>query len=138
MTKAILIDAKNREIKAIEYDSSRYENIYPLLSTEAHAVSIFEAVRLPSANDAVMVDEEGLFWLEGREDKPESVYGFALGANHIIAGNGLLIGADDEGETCAPMMNEAELAKWVRFVGPDELFAHLAKVYSTPPQIIAF
>lgn len=107
--KAIFIDVKKETVERIELpDNShaRMTRIYALLGCR-----YVDAVRLDTANDAVFVDDEGLlgdmsqqrfFWLEG--------------THAPLAGFGIILGADYEGETVAPTITLEEVQSRLHFV----------------------
>jgi hypothetical protein len=92
--KAILIDPFACTITEVEYDGDDYKQIYPLLSHESMKVNTFTCAYPSSlaSHDAVYVDDEGLF------KNPQRF--FLIPSNgQPLAGKGLVIGADDEGES---------------------------------------
>lgn len=107
--KAILIDPRTKTLEGIELpdDSrARMERIYALLGC-----SYVDCVRLDTGRDAVFVDDEGLlgdlsaqrfFWLEGTHSP--------------LAGAGVIMGADEEGETVAPTIALDEVAERLHWV----------------------
>lgn len=94
MIKAISIDPFECKVTEVEYDADEYQNIYPLLSHPAHEVDTFTTARVDTlkANDALFVDDNGL--LNG------PVRWFRIvGGHQPLAGKGLIVGADNEGES---------------------------------------
>ena len=101
--KSILIDPEKRAITEFEYDGSM-QGIYETIDA-----TCFDAVRLNNEGDVVYVDDEGLYnsrnyWAYG--DYP-----------HPIAGKGMVLGTDYEGESVAPRATTVEsLELSVRFI----------------------
>lgn len=96
--KAILIDAKAREVREVEFAGGIGE-IYRLLSNEEHQVDTFDVVRLEH-NDAIYIDDNGLL------HEPPKPYWFKWkGYPQPLCGNGLILGADNEGDETAPQIS---------------------------------
>jgi len=87
--KAYLIDTPNRSITEVEY-SGDYKHIYELIEC-----STFDCVRFDKG-DAVFVDDNGLI-----NGPVYNFFGFK-GYPNPLAGKGLILGSDEEGETTAP------------------------------------
>lgn len=95
--KAILIDVINQEIKEVEHDDT-LESIYKHVDC-----GTFDVVRIDNLN-SIYIDDEGLFVedqqffnYEGTEDTV------------TLAGNGLILGVDDEGNTIEPTLTLEEV-----------------------------
>ena len=90
--KAIQIDPFELAVTEIEYDADDYTNIYPLLSHETMKVDTFAVAvcHKLAEGDAVFVDDEGLL---------KSCDRFFLIDNQPLAGKGLIIGSDNQGES---------------------------------------
>lgn len=82
--KAILIDAKNRQVREIEV-----ENDYKKIQ-EALGVQYFTIVGLRDTTDVLYIDDEGL--INGTE------FGFYINGEMYL-GNGLILGTLPGGET---------------------------------------
>ena len=102
--KAYLIDPWNELISVVTYQGT-IENIYKHIGA-----STFDVVRINEEGDAIYVDDEGLyrqpqqFW--AYEDYP-----------HPIAGKGLVLGTDHEGESISPRkVTVASLKESVRWL----------------------
>lgn len=91
--KAILIDPFNETVTEVEH-TGNYKHIYELLSHPEHPVDCFTAVRLGNG-DAIYVDDEGLL----KDPKHFFVW---KGYPQPMAGKGLLLGSNDEGESISP------------------------------------
>lgn len=113
--KAVLVDPFACEIKPVEYDGDDHTKIYPLLSHESMPVDIFEVVyaRWMRPNDRLFVDEEGLL-------KPCSRFLLLNDYEQPIAGKGLLIGADDEGQSQSAETSLEIVKRNIRFLRRDE------------------
>lgn len=90
--RAILIDPFKCEVTEIDYDNSNFENLYPLLSHESMPVDCFTVVDFGDG-ETLYVDDEGLL------KSPER--GFILGNSQPLAGKGVILGSDDEGNSIA-------------------------------------
>ena len=110
--KAILIDTKNKEIKEVEHDDT-LKNIYKLVDC-----ATFDVVNIDNTN-GIYVDDEGLF----AEDRRFFIYrGTNRDGSHgriqSLAGNGLILGTDNEGEVIAPTITLEEVQDAVDFHQP--------------------
>ena len=99
--KAILIDPEAKLIHDIEFDGD-YREISRTIGCD-----LFTVVQLDRVN-CVYVDDEGLLnsprYFFIHEDYPQP-----------LAGKGLVLGVDDEGETIGTTLEVADLAKKVKF-----------------------
>ena len=102
--KAILINVKTQEINEVEYDNT-IDGIYTTLDC-----GTFDVVDIDGTND-IYVDDEGLF-------KPNQLYFEYSGTERTIqlAGNGLILGVDDEGESISPTISVEEVKDSVHFL----------------------
>ena len=99
--KAYLIDSQARTVTETDYNGD-YRHIYKLIGVET-----FTVVRI-NDYDSVFVDDEGLL------NNPR--YFFTLkGYPQPLAGNGLVLGCDDEGESVEPRMSLEDLRAVVGF-----------------------
>jgi|TARA_R100000084_G_scaffold105271_1_gene62560 hypothetical protein len=101
--KAILIDVKNEEVREVEFDGT-LNNIYELVDC-----ATFDVVRIDETN-GIYVDDEGLFV----EDQLFFTY---HGDNYsqTLAGNGLILGVDSEGNSISPTLTVEEVQEAVDF-----------------------
>jgi hypothetical protein len=102
--KAILIDAKNREVKEVQITGdleSWYETI---------GCGMVECALYFNEHDSIMVDEEGLF----NENCDE--FFFVNGGHQPFAGNGLVVGTDDTGEAVDTKIALNEVKSKVKFM----------------------
>jgi|TARA_R100000935_G_C2787784_1_gene144557 SAM-dependent methyltransferase len=81
--KAILINPKEQTIKEVEYKGD-FKEIYSLVDCNT-----FDCVYLDNV-EVLYVDDEGLYVTDNR---------FFSINSRVLAGNGLLLGSDAEGET---------------------------------------
>ena len=100
--KAILIDSKNKTVSEITIDENAealleewYKHIDCELVQVAHDIS---------KHDSILVDEEGLL------KNPDNFFTYN-GAHQQFAGNGLIVGRNEDGETvdCEITLEEATL-----------------------------
>ena len=102
--KAILINVKTQEIKEVEHDGT-LKSIYKHIDCRT-----FDVVNIDGTN-SIYVDDEGLF-------VENQLYFEYSGSERVIqlAGNGLILGVDDEGEAISPTINIEEVRAKVRFI----------------------
>jgi len=104
--KAILINVKDQSITEVEHDDT-LDNIYDLLNCRT-----FTVVRIDET-DSIYVDDEGLYV----EDQLFFEYGGDEQAARL-AGNGLILGVDDEGNSISPNITVEEVQGRVGFLPP--------------------
>ncbi len=102
--KAILIDVQNEEIFEVEHDDT-LASIYKLVDC-----GTFDVVNIDGVN-SIYVDDEGLF-------VEDLLYFKYTGTTDSVslAGNGLILGVDDEGETISPTLMLEEVEQAVTFL----------------------
>jgi hypothetical protein len=100
--KAYLIDPAERSVREVE-TTGELDSLYELLGCD-----LVDAVRLDDCD--VWIDDEGLF-------KPEPRF-FSFTDPNVppLAGRGLVLGVDDEGNCTEPKPSLDEIAKRVMFV----------------------
>lgn len=108
--KAILINSTLKTVTEVDY-SGNYKDIYKLLGCK-----MFEVVHLDGDGEDCFVDEEGLLTLT-----PETTFFFYKGTHQPIAGNGLILRCNDEGESVATELNVVTVKDNVRFMNLDEV-----------------
>lgn len=92
--KGILIDPFACTVTEVEHDADDYTGIYKLISHESMRVGTFTCAYpdLLKPGDAIFVDDDGLL-------KPcERFFNFA-GYPQPLAGKGLVLGSDEDGDT---------------------------------------
>ena len=101
--KAILIDVKNKEVKEVEHDDT-LKQIYNFVDC-----ATFDVLRLDGVN-GIYVDDEGLFV----EDQLFFTY-HGDNYSHTLAGNGLILGVDSEGNSISPTITIKEVKEAIDF-----------------------
>ena len=101
--KAILIDVKTQEIKEVEHDNT-LQNIYDLIDCRA-----FDLVRIDDVN-SIFVDDEGIL-----KDNLYFEYSDS-GRVFQLAGSGLILGVDDEGNSIPPTLTVEDVKGKVNFL----------------------
>ena len=97
MMRAILIDPFTQTIEEVDY-SGDYKDIYGLIECD-----LFTTVYLPNtSDDTLFVDDEGLYVENQRFFKID-------GFEQPLAGRGLLLGTDEEGESIDCMSTVEEV-----------------------------
>lgn len=105
--RAILIDPHAKTVTEVEHDGT-LEGIYRAIGADCVCT-----VGLGVDRDAVFLDDDGLF-REGQEF-------FSIGEYpHPLAGKGLVLGCDAEGESCAPVLGAAFVQAHVQWLTPRE------------------
>ena len=101
--KAILIDVKTQEVKEVEHDGE-IQNIYNLIDCRA-----FDIVRIDDVND-IFVDDEGIL--------KDNLYFEYSGSENVfkLAGSGLILGVDDEGNSIPPTLTVEDVKGKVSFL----------------------
>ena len=99
--KAYLIDPKQQTIYQVEHDASDYKNISRTIECD-----YFTTVVLNEHDDTIYIDDEGLLHMGIK-------YMFQIdnNENFCYAGKGLVLGTDEEGESCEPTITPDELKK---------------------------
>lgn len=109
--KAILIDVYNKQVKELTLDPNKrmldqwYEHMKCDLVTVAHYIN---------DHDSILVDDEGLL-------KPCDHFFNYEGSHQPFAGNGLVVGVDEEGETVACDISLEEVQAKVSFYSRQEV-----------------
>jgi hypothetical protein len=119
--KAILIDPFNKTVTEVEHNGN-YKHIYELLSHETHPVDCFTAVGIDNG-DTIFVDDEGLF----KEPTEFFVY---LGYDQPLAGKGLVLGCNDDGDSVAPVSTLEQVKKhivWMEDIQLDRIESYEGK-----------
>jgi hypothetical protein len=102
--KAILIDVHTQSVTEVEHDNT-LDNIYELLNCRT-----FDVVRIDEV-DSIYIDDEGLFV----DDQLFFEYG-GDAQSVRLAGNGLILGVDDEGNSISPTTTIEEVKGRVGFL----------------------
>lgn len=101
---AYLINPFERKIMQVEHNGD-YKEIYKLIEA-----STFDIARLPSG-DGIYIDDDGLF-------KEDQQFFLHKGYGQPLAGMGLVLGSDEEGNSTSPSITMAALAHQVEFGMP--------------------
>jgi len=101
--RAILIDPVAETVMEVEHNGD-YRNIYDLIDCET-----FTVVGIDN-DDAIYVDDEGLL-----KDDPKHFFMFS-GYAQPLAGKGLILGTDEEGNSVSPIISIEEVIERVTFV----------------------
>lgn len=107
--KAYLIDPFEKSISEVEY-SGDFNDIYKLINADLFDVAYIDDKL------GVFVDDEGLF----KDNQEFFQVGYAM-----LAGYGLVLGTDDEGNSISPNISLKDLAKKVRFLTREEVMRHV-------------
>jgi hypothetical protein len=110
--KGILIDAVNRQVREVEWET--HEDVYKHIGASCFDVAYV------GEWDSIFVDDEGLLNLQG--DSPMFTFG---GYNGALAGNGLLTSFNEEGISIEPNMTLEVARERVRFHTALEIHAML-------------
>ncbi len=111
--KAILIDSINKEVKEVEIGKG-IDEMYKFLQCECFTVASYL-----DKEDAIFVDDEGL--MNGTD-----VFFTFEGAHQPFAGNGLIMGCDDMGESVDCKVDIDEVKNKVKFYDRYELSLGMA------------
>ncbi len=107
--KAYLIDPFEKSITEVEY-SGDFNDIYKLINADLFDVAYIDDKL------GVFVDDEGLF----KDNQAFFQVGYA-----ILAGYGLVLGTDDEGNSISPDISLKALANKVRFLTREEVMRNV-------------
>jgi len=105
---AFLIDPFECSIRQVKY-SGDFHDIYKHIECDCYDVA-----RINDKGDGIFIDDEGLF-------KGKQAFFWPTGRYEPLAGRGLVLGCDDEGESVAPSITLDELKKMIAFVTPAKL-----------------
>ena len=129
--KAYLINSATKTIEQIDY-SGDYHDIYKLCDYD-----IFTVVTLTGDNDGVFVDDEGLF-------KEKQTFFYVTHENGdlsqyvMLAGHGLVLGCNDDGDSCEPKMTIEQLRSRIHWANPMEAEQERERLLTEFPKVIAF
>ena len=106
--KAVLIDPYSQTVTNVEY-SGDYKQIYEFIDA-----SLFDLVRIGDEGEDgdLFVDDEGLL-----KAGPETMY-FSIFNSHALAGRGLVLGSNGDGESADAPHDADWYAQRVRFMSP--------------------
>lgn len=107
--KAYLIDPFTRTVSQVEY-SGDYQQIYSFIDCDTFTCADFN-----DKGDTVFVDDEGLI-----NGKPQEFF-LVDGYPTPLAGKGLVLGTNQEGESVEPSITLSELDDAIQWISPLEL-----------------
>lgn len=107
MVKAILICPFSRTVTEVQHNAKNYRHICELLSHPEHPVDCFTCVSINDV-DAIYVDDNGLM------NDPKKFF-LWRGYQQPMAGRGLILGTDQDGETIGTGMTVEQVVEKVRF-----------------------
>jgi hypothetical protein len=110
--KAILIDSKNETVTEVEISNENsLQDWYKKLGCQ-----MVEVAHYFDEHDSIMVDEEGLLSMDS-----DTKFFTVVGGHQPFAGNGLVVGVDDEGESVDCNKGVDEIKSLVKFFTLSEI-----------------
>lgn len=106
--KSIFINAQNREVKEVAIGSNVLQETYDLIG---NGCTYVESALYLRGNDALVVDEEGLY--------KQDLCGFFLFGNFYY-GNGVVWGCDNEGNNADCETSVQDVTSGVKWVSIEE------------------
>jgi hypothetical protein len=103
--KAYLIDPFTQQVTQVEYNGD-YHQIYKLIDCDT-----FDVARINNQGDGIFIDDEGLF-------KEEQMFFKYSSYPNPLAGKGLILGTDKQGNSIEPRISLQEAIDSVDFVMP--------------------
>lgn len=101
--KAYLIDPQAKTVTEVYYNGN-YQHIYQLIEVE-----LFTVVNIDDNGNTVFIDDEGLL------NSPRYFFKLA-GYPQPLAGKGLVLGTDDDGESVEPTITLEDVRGMVSFL----------------------
>jgi hypothetical protein len=129
--KAYLINPTTKTIEQVNY-SGEYHDIYKLCNFD-----IFTLVTLNGYDDGVFIDDEGLL-KEGQDFFYVTHESGDLSKYVMLAGCGLVLGCDADGNSVEPRMTIDELRSRIHWANPMEAEQERSRLLSEYPKVIAF
>lgn len=115
--KGFIIDAEKREIREARFSGLKdLQKAVGGLITTAHEIHHFDdsGFSMASSYDTVFVDDEGLL-------KDPQHFFFIEGGHSPFAGNGVVVGVDEEGGTIDALSTKKELEEMVEFASREDV-----------------
>lgn len=107
--KAIFIDATKRQVSEVEISDTNTLNAwYKVIGCDMVEIATY----INDKDDSIMVDEEGLL----KPLQSDSPFFAFEGAHQPFAGNGLIVGQDNEGETTPPTVTVKDVESKITFL----------------------
>lgn len=100
--KAYLINPETQSISTVNY-SGDFNEIYTHINA-----GCFDVARINDKGDGIFVDDEGLL-------KPQKYFFKHSGYANWLAGRGLVLGCDENGDSCEPSVSIEELRQCISF-----------------------
>jgi len=126
--RAVLIDPFACAVTEIAIDRDHANStlfaIYTALSLETMPVHYIEAIGLPGRGEALFVDEEGAI-KDSRGHLPAKRWFRLKGYHAALAGKGLILGSDSEGNERSTRYRAADIAPLVTFLDAELVPFHL-------------
>lgn len=122
--RAYLIDPTNETVTEVDYDGN-YKSISRLIGCDYFTTVVLTRTEDGWPADTLFVDDEGLFVEDQR-------YFTIRGYNQPLAGKGLVLGTDAEGDSIEPDMDLATAQGLVRFLSEGVHFE------PKPPEVTFF
>lgn len=118
MYKAILINPKEKTVTEVTLnEEDTLKSMYQHMECELVTIAGYIPGGVPGQEDTVFADDEGLF-------KEEKHFSMVDGITGPVAGNMLVVGCSDEGDTISPQYTSLEeIAHKVKFLTLDEILA---------------
>jgi hypothetical protein len=132
---AYLIDPFNKSITAVNYDG-KLQSMYALLGDD---VSCVDVCRINHAGDAIFVDDEGLL-----KDEDNQAYFYvthesgSLETHVMLAGRGLVLGCDGNGDSCSPEVQLDQLTRRIIWAHPSEGKREAIQLVMESGQVVSF
>lgn len=123
-----LVDPIKKAVTQVEY----HDNLNELTDCQ-----ICTAVRITGAGDYIFIDDEGLFVEDQkffyivRED-------LNLSKSVMLAGKGLVLATDEEGESISPTITLEKLKKRIFWANPIEAETERDRILDRGPDIMSF
>jgi hypothetical protein len=114
--KAILIDAVNRVVREVEVPAEGLKEVYALLGEGTTLVTGAVYLREDEeGSDLLLVDDEGLL-------NPDKSAGFLYkGAPQPYVGSGIIMGGNEDGETCSVKMDMEVVREAVSWLNKEQV-----------------
>jgi hypothetical protein len=109
---AYLIDPYQQQVTTVQYNGD-YNQIYALIECDC-----FDIARINDQGDGIFVDDEGLF-------KEQQAFFTFKGYANPLAGKGLVLGTNAEGDSVSPKLTLDEVKSKVMFVMPARINGQL-------------
>jgi hypothetical protein len=116
-----LIDPFAKTVTEVGY-SGDFRQIYSLIECET-----FDVARVNKHGDSIFIDDEGLI-----VEKPQAFFWFD-GYPQPLAGKGLLLGSDSDGESVSPHVTLQEVKDRLLWVEPVRVDGEIAFIATGSP-----